>query len=60
MSELQKIKEKYNLDDYDMHLVKLLRKQRPKLYTVIRKVSSSGMSRQIDVYLLLEKDSSSH
>lgn len=38
--------------EYEVNLVKWIRKTRPKLYTVLRNVSSSGMSRVIDVYII--------
>ncbi len=49
---IEKLTEKHNLDGYEQELIAKLRKERPKLTTILRSVSSSGMSRQIDVYWL--------
>lgn len=47
--ELQK---KYDLTDWEADTVDILRRKRPTLHTILRHVSSSGMTRHIDVYLL--------
>lgn len=40
------------LDDYEKNTVQWLRRYRPRIYTVLRHVSNSGMFRRIDVYVI--------
>lgn len=39
-------------DSYEKEIIKYLKKHRPTIYTILRHVSQSGMSRRIDVYFI--------
>ena len=53
----RKIKELYEkLEPWELDVIKWLRKTRPTLYTILRHVSNSGMSRDISVIAIRDNE----
>ena len=52
---VERLAKEYGLGEWEINLLKRIRKTRPKLHTVLRHVSGSGMLRVIDVYWLHEQ-----